>query len=63
MPDGRWPVFITNLSFAPSSFSAFEELFAKGVKNMDELDKPFKEAFHLATISKATSNNGKIAWD
>ena len=45
MPDGRRPAFITNLKFAPSSFSALVELFAKGVKNMEELDKPFKEAF------------------
>ncbi len=63
MPDGRRPAFITNLKFAPSSFSALVELFAKGVKNMEELDKPFKEAFQLATISKPTSNHGRIAWD
>ena len=30
---------------------------------MKELDKPFKEVFQLATISKPTSNNGKIKWD
>ena len=63
MPDGRRPAFITNLPFAPSSFSVLVELFAKGVKNMEELDKPFKEAFQLATISKPVSNNGKINWD
>ena len=43
MTDGRRPAFITNLKFAPSSFSALVELFAKGVKNMEELDKPWKE--------------------
>ena len=63
MPDGRRLAFITNLSLAPSSFSALVELFAKGVKNMEELDKPFKDAFQLATIYKPTSNNGKINWD
>ena len=63
MPDGRRPAFITNLPFVPSSFSVLVELFAKGVKNMEELDKPFKEAFQLATISKPVSNNGKINWD
>ena len=63
MPEGRRPAFIINLPLAPSGFFALVELFAKGVKNMEELDKPFKEAFQLATISKPVSNNGKINWD
>ena len=63
MPDGRIPAFITNLPLAPSSFSELVELFAKGAKNIEELDKPFKEAFQLATICKPISNNGGIDWD
>lgn len=39
------------------------ELFDIGVKNIEELNKPFKEAFELASISKPTSKNGKISWD
>ena len=63
MPYWRRPAFITNLPFVPSSFSLLVELFTKGVKNMEELDKSFKEAFHLATICKPISNNGRINWD
>ena len=45
MADGRRHAFITNLSFAPSNSSALVYLFDKGVKNIEELNKPFKEAF------------------
>tara|TARA_Y100001972_G_C7629381_1_gene315853 strand:+ start:240 stop:1463 length:1224 start_codon:yes stop_codon:yes gene_type:complete len=64
MPDGRRPSFITNLKFAPSSYAALIELFDKGINNIEQLNKPFKEAFELANIARPTNiNNGKINWD
>jgi len=55
MADGKIPAFITNLKFTHPSSSVLIELFSKGVNNIEELIKPFKEAFQLVSISKSTS--------